>query len=343
MAEIVRQTTVARDGMHNAFTDLQYWQGNYWVGYRKGTSHASMDGEAVVAVSNDRQRFREVAHLKMPGDCRDPKLLPIDKNLMAAYFPSWPDGAHKRWTDEEGVVRRNLQQYISFTRNGYDWEPIKPILEPRNWLWRIRPHEGRYYGLIQNLTGDWSNGNKPHELNLAVSDDLLEWETIARIGEGLGLNESDIHFCPDGEAWIVSRTAKSDEKVGSYFAASTLPYDEWEVQPMYPIVHAPVFLHHEDSLYVAGRAPTRPENEVFRFCSRFALWCVERGKIEPVLHIPAVGDCSYPGMIKDPEGRICMSYYSQHAYKMGVIEPPADTEGDLKGSAADVYFLELDL
>ena len=48
MAAILRQVTVARDGMHNAFTDLQYWQGCYLVGYRKGASHVSMDGEAVV-------------------------------------------------------------------------------------------------------------------------------------------------------------------------------------------------------------------------------------------------------------------------------------------------------
>ena len=36
MANIQRLVTVTRDGMHNAFTDLIYWQGMYVVSYRKG-------------------------------------------------------------------------------------------------------------------------------------------------------------------------------------------------------------------------------------------------------------------------------------------------------------------
>jgi hypothetical protein len=67
------------------------------------------------------------------------------------------------------------------------------------------------------------------------------------------------------------------------------------------------------------------------------------------MRIPATGDCSYPGLIKDPEGRVCLSYYSQHAYHMGVVpmpfrlEPtPPHDHGQLLASD-DVYFAELDL
>lgn len=328
MAGIARQVTVARDGMHNAFTDLQYWQGCYWAGYRKGASHASMDGEAVVAVSADRARFREVARLHVRGDNRDPKLLPIDDNRMACYFPSWTDGAQ----------RRRLQHYITFSENGWSWDTPRPILPPRMWLWRVRRHDGRYYGLIQNLTGDWSGGNKPHNLDLAVSDDLLNWEVIARIGQGHGLNESDIHWRADGEAWIVARSVARPE--GSFFCAARPPYTDWEVTEMEPMVHAPVFLEHEGALYVAGRckAPTAG-NPVFPFHgSSLGLWRVQRGALEPVLHIPATGDCSYPGMLKDPEGRICLTYYSQHAYHLGVVPFP-----DATAMPDDVYFAEIEL
>ena len=93
MAHIMRQTTVARDGLHNAFTDLAHWQSNYWVAYRKGAGHISMDGAITIAVSANRQRFREVAQLHVPGDNRDPKLLPIDEQHLALYFPSWTHGA----------------------------------------------------------------------------------------------------------------------------------------------------------------------------------------------------------------------------------------------------------
>ncbi len=207
MAGIVRQVTVVRDGMHNGFTDVQYWQGCYWVSYRKGAGHMSMDGEAVVSVSADRTRFREVAHLHVPGDNRDPKLLPIDEGRMAAYFPSWTHGA----------AARELQGYITFSQNGFDWEVPRPILEANMWLWRIRPHEGRYYGLIENLTRMRPSGGLQHNLDLAVSDDLLSWETLCRIGtDELGLCESDIHWFDSGEvgeliAHLAAKQAGDDD------------------------------------------------------------------------------------------------------------------------------------
>ena len=328
MPRITRQVTVVRDGMHNAFTDLQYWQGCYWVGYRKGAGHVSTDARAVVAVSADRTRFCEVAHLRVPGDNRDPKLLPIDDNRMAMYFPSWT----------RGVAARDLQQYITFTTNGVDWQPPVPILDPKLWLWRIRRHAGRYVGLVQNLQGDWADGRMPHQLDLMVSDDLMTWTKVARVGEAAGLNESDIFWHDDGEAWIVSRSVVKRE--GSFFASAREPYVDWDVTEMTPMVHAPVFVHHEGELYVAGRCqPHTAGNPVFPWPgASVGLWRVTRGKLRPVLHIPAAGDCSYPGLLKDPEGRLCMTYYSQHAYVMGIERYPQDT-----AMPADVYFAEVEV
>lgn len=58
-------------GLHTAFTDRAWWQGLYWVSYPQGAGHVSADGEATLVVSADRERFREVAHLNVPGDNRD--------------------------------------------------------------------------------------------------------------------------------------------------------------------------------------------------------------------------------------------------------------------------------
>lgn len=279
-------------------------------------------------MSSDRTRFREVARLHVPGDNRDPKLLPINDHRMAAYFPSWT----------RGVGQRDLQQYITFTDNGFDWEKPVPILEPRMWLWRVRHYNGRYYGLIQNLQGDWDNNQKPHQLDLATSDDLLTWNIITRVGEEYGLNESDIFWHEDGEAWIVARSVM--KRGGSFFCSAPPPYTDWKVTELEPMVHAPIFLGHEGKLYVAGRCkPPSAGNPVFPFPGNsLGIWRVERGALEPVLHVPATGDCSYPGLIKDPEGRICLTYYSQHAYHMGLRNFPEGSE-----MPDDVYFAELDL
>ena len=102
-------------------------------------------------------------------------------------------------------------------------------------------------------------------------------------------------------------------------------------------------LEHEGEFYVAGRS--RPELEGihdFPCDHSLGLWKVGFGTVESVLRIPAMGDCSYPGLIKDPEGRICMSYYSQHAYYMGVFDSDAPFQ-NFNAAPDDVYFAELEL
>ncbi len=334
MARILRQSTVIRDGMHNGFTDLQFYQGAYWVGYRKGAAHESMDAHAVVSVSHDRYRFTEIATARVKGDVRDPKLFPVSDDQMALYFPSWSEGAGKIENNGKQSYKP-IQQYISFSPNGHDWDKPQPILEKNMWLWRIRKHDGKYYGLIQNLSGDWTDVGTSHQLDLATSDDLLNWRTIARVGDGL--NESDIYWHQNGEAWIISRTVRGEFSV---FASSNAPYTEWKTTDMKPMVHAPIMLEYAGNLYVAGRS--KPSSEGITDApysgASLSIWRVTRAALQPVLRIPAVGDCSYPGFIKDPEGRICLTYYSQHAYHLGVVNYQNGIS-----MPDDVFFAEIEL
>lgn len=328
MAGILRQVTVIRDGLHNGFTDLQVWQGCYWVSYRKGQGHTSMDGTATVAVSSDRTRFREVAHVHVRGDNRDPKLLPIDEDRCAMYFPSWTRGTG------QPDSKKHLRQFITFSDNGYTWEAPRVILSPQSWLWRIRRHEDRWYGLIYG-----------HGLDLAVSTDLLNWEPLAHLHDEA--NESDIVWHDNGEAWVLARHTNTS----SLLFTATPPYKDWTANQLPTMVHAPVMLFHDGSLYAAGRKNMQQEalnTWPFNWAS-LGIWRVSSTGLEPVLHVPATGDCSYPGLVKDPEGRICLTYYSKHAYHMGFATAPEgiaqdnDASGTTGRSANDVYFAELDL
>ncbi|NQU10483.1 hypothetical protein HQ590_06825 [bacterium] len=341
MARIHRQVTVVRDGMHNAFTDLAYWQGAYWVSYRKGTAHASIDGQMCLSVSVDRTRFRESAHLKAPGDNRDPKLVVIDDDHLALISPTWLGGYDKL----------DLQQYISFSNDGFTWERLQPILERGRWLWRVRRHDDLFYGLVQVI------GSDPRiHLELMTSRDLLHWDPLCVVGDGSQpLNESDIFWHPNGEAWIVARGLPQPERGDpgySWFACARAPYSKWELSKLDTVIHAPVMLEHAGCLYVTGRSHPDVDGETtFPYLSRVSLglWRVDRGQTTKILSIPATGDCSYPGLIKDPDGRICLSYYSQHAYHSGVIGMPFRLEpvephdqGQLL-TPDDVYFAELEL
>lgn len=341
MAKILRQVTVVRDGMHNGFTDLQFWQGCYWVSYRKAAEHVARDATAVVSVSSDRTRFREVAQLRVPGDNRDPKLLPISPERIALYWPSWTKGV-----PDAAAIR----QFIAFSSDGCQWDRPQMILAAGQWLWRVRRYDNRYYGLIQVIAEPDKGIGRTHRLELAVSDDLLNWQTLAQLGtDREGLSESDIFWHDNGEAWIVSRCGP-ESRFGrpiSYFCHAQPPYTDWQIAEMPVQIHAPIFLHHAGELYVAGRRNAVGEGDhtwPFR-PSSLGVWKVTRGAVEPVMRIPATGDCSYAGLIHDDDGRVCMSYYSMHAYEMGVIPRPARQTLDQfeKLGAADVYFAELEL
>jgi hypothetical protein len=344
MARIKRLVTVTRDGMHNAFTDMTYWKGLYVISYRKGAGHVSTDGQAIVAISSDRQRFTEVARVKINGDTRDPKLIPMTDGRLAMITPSWI----------EGVARRKLQQFISFSSDACTWTPPLPICDPDQWLWRVRVHDGLYYGLQYGaMPGRTLQRDEPERQHqLLTSRDLLTWTPVARIGPtDRSLGESDIAFQPDGEAWVVVRSNKGSGN--AFFASAKPPYKDWTVTELTARIHAPVILQLNGKHFVAGRARLS-DMQMSEFSqpgeSTTGVWLLEKGKVTPVLNLPSAGDCSYCGLITDPEGRICVSYYSQHAYAFG-CEPYAYRDGETPAgehhgellSKADIYFAEIEL
>lgn len=329
MASIKRQTTVVCDGYHNAFTDLAYWQGCYWTSYRKGSAHVSMDGEVCLSVSADRTRFREAARLKVPGDNRDPKLVAMNDGRLAMLFPSWVGG----------YAALHLQQFIAFSHDGFNWSEPLSILEPHWWLWRVVEYQGRYYGAAYTYR-DAETGGRRVRQRFMVSDDMLRWETLGQTGED-SLSESDFRFRPDGEVWMISRCSEPPT-APAHFCTSRPPYTEWETRPLDVMIHSPAMLEHDGALYVAGRRHAPQEGDAtfpFESAMSLGIWRVERNRALPVLRIPAGGDCAYPGFIKDPEGRICLTYYSQHATLMGL----ALAEHTAMLSRSEVYFAELEL
>jgi len=91
---------------------------------------------------------------------------------------------------------------------------------------------------------------------VAVSDDLLEWEIIARVGEEYSLNESDSYWRDDGEAWIVARSAT--KHFGSCFCSAPPPYTDWKVTELAPMVHAPSSCRLKESS--TSRVQPHPDN-----------------------------------------------------------------------------------
>ncbi|MEM1506890.1 MAG: sialidase family protein [Candidatus Bathyarchaeia archaeon] len=333
MTKIISHRTVVRDGWHNAFTDLCFWRGAYWLTYRRGSAHISRDGEIIVMRSEDLKRWRKTARLKTVGDDRDPKLCAVEDRLYV-YFGTWlpkPEG----WLDN---YYGPLISHVAFTDDGFNWSnPIQAY--GRNcWLWRVRYHNGVFYSAAYG----WSDPREKHRsfLDLLVSDDGLNWRKHSRIaGEEDKPNEADLLFQGDGELWCIARSGRSPDH--SLFYYSKPPYLEWGRIDLKITIHCPAFCKCGDKILVAGRrhmsAQWIPQDTPAGNTGIFVVKA--HGAVEPFFALPSCGDAAYPGLISCDRDRIIISYYSQHAYLGGVID------GDISAplNIADIYVAEIAL
>jgi len=339
LARILNHITVARDGMHNGFPTLAFWKGAYWIGFRKGERHGmTQASRGCLVVSTDRIRWQSAVEPSFTGGRGGIGPLPVSDSRMAGILAEQVD------LDSE---RRIFQQSISFTNDGYRWEEPVPIFPPNHAVFGIRRNEGLWYAMIYLLEGD------RREMFLTVSSDLINWETRSRIGQpDERINESDIWFQPDGEAWVIARTKRPGDH--AYFCTAKPPYTDWQFTDLKVRIHAPRIFSHKGELYVAGRClPSELGETSWPFGHSLCIWKLTRGQVEPVLRLPAVGDCAYCSVIEDPSGRLCMAYYSMHAYYLGVVPPfkavyPDGEPGNTQAAhhvacANDIYFAEIEL
>ncbi|RJS88747.1 exo-alpha-sialidase [Candidatus Bathyarchaeota archaeon] len=327
MVKILYQRTIIRNGWHNAFTDLCFWHGSYWLTFRRGSAHVSPDGGIVIMRSVDLLRWRQVAFLKTRGDDRDPKFCPT-ANRLYVYFGTWlprPEG----WPDERFGP---LVTHVSFTEDGAEWSRPIPAYKQNYWLWRVRYHDGIFYSPAYG----WDDPREKHKsfLDLLTSEDGLKWSKKCRIGEkDQQPDEADIWFQPDGELWCIARTTRNPDH--SLFYSSKPPYEEWECVDLKVTIHCPVFCQTNGRLYVAGRrridSPWIPQTVP---AGNTGIFIAEKGKVKPFLALPTYGDAAYPGLISPEPGKLLISYYSQHAYLSGVVY-------SCSSNVADIYIAEI--
>ena len=322
LVRIVWNRTIVRDGWHNAFTDLCYWRGFYWLTFRRGSAHVSPDGGIVIMRSCDLTRWFEVAYLKTIGDDRDPKFCPT-KDRLYVYFGTWmprPEG----WPDEHFGP---LVTHVCFTEDGVNWSMPVQAYRQNYWLWRVRFHKGSFYSAAYG----WDDPRKRYKsfLDLLRSDDGIRWEKLCRIGDVDDQpNEADILFHSDGEVWCIARTSRRPDH--SIFYYSKPPYEEWYGVDLKVTIHSPVFCVTKDGIYVAGRRrieePWIPQTTP---AGNTGIFMVERGKVKPLIALPSCGDAAYPGLILYKSKRLLISYYSQHAYISGVLPPRSPNSSDI--------------
>lgn len=290
-----------RGVQYSSFTDLIYYQNQFFCVFREGESHASPDGTIRVLRSVAGENWEPVAVLSCPGlDLRD------------AHLSEMPDGrlmmtggaAHYKPNESGRLTACDFQTFTAFSDNGIDWSQPRTVTDPGLWLWRLTWFRGTAYGIAY----------RPEEsIRLLATQDGLRYDSIgSALLDTMAPNEATIRFENDGRAYCLLRREGERTADGRYTRVSALlgksspPYQEWQWQDTGLYLGGPNFIKIGNGAWVAGgRTRIGPARMTLLHLD------VKSGVMKVLKHLPSGGDCSYPGMVWHND-MLWVSYYSTH-------------------------------
>ncbi len=300
--------TVYEDGRHNAFTDIRFFAGRYFVCFRSATSHGSLDGQIRVMASSDLDNFEQVALLSTVLDDRDPKLATYEGRLWVLGPTRTPDFPE----DLQSEARPYHFQSVAWsTSDGADWSP-GTILDPiHHRFWRPREHGGAMW-VATHVTNP-GEGREDY-VPLLRSTDMRRWEEVSVIHEGQRANETDIEFLADGTLVSFVRRERADG-AGTPFKTSRPPYTEWEQHDQPLDIRGPMLTRADGTLYVVGRYMEPSDDGLLRDTRLYRVgddWQLEELAILPAPDYAPErrGDNSYAGADYLGDGELLLSWYS---------------------------------
>ena len=348
MAQIKSIKKIYGDGRHNAFTDIEYWKGHYYVSFRNagGHVHPGDHGKILIIRSSDLSTWKLCKQISTKGDDRDPKLLNMGKELGVFFGSSLPKepGQFLIWknVDKESGEgsTREVQSYAAFTSAGTAWSSPCPIYEHNFWLWQVEHLQDFFYGTAYN--------HEKSITKLARSVNGRDWKTISVLSpNGIRCSEAGLWITEKERMYVVIRRGSSP----AFLAQSEPPYKKWKFTELNYTVQASIIRPVEDKLWVAGRAYSRQlplsmmtsklSQEKIEVLSHFgepftkisqdyctAIWQLIDNHLEPILVLPSIGDCAYPGLLVEKD-RVLMSYYSQHDIDKGPEPAPGEIPNEI--------------
>jgi len=281
---------------YNSFVDLTRFKDRWFCAFREGEHHVfGEDGEIRVIVSEDGSDWKSSALLSEDGvDLRDPKInVTPDGRLMLVIGGSVYDG--------KTLVSR--QPRVSFSNDGKEWSPLKPVLEIGDWLWRVTWFGDTAYGVSYLVEDpDWI-------VNLYKSGNGVDYEFVTRLDVPGSPNETTLRFTPEGE--MMARVRRENGNKNAWIGLSKqAPYTEWTWRDSGHQVGGPNFvIIPGGKMWASGRAYGEE--------TRTVLAGFTRDSYEPVITLPSGGDTSYPGLAWH-EGLLWMAYYSSHEGKASI-------------------------
>jgi lysophospholipase L1-like esterase len=325
---------------HNGFTDLTYFEGEFYVVFRSGVTHGTrglLGGRTIVLRSPDGIAWVREATLQVEAfvETRDPKFLHVGDRLMV-YAVS-----HELRGAAYGMI-----QY-GFERLGPGkWS--RPFECAPCTFWR--PRRWRDHYVMAGYDGKFDGeGNCHLEVNLFWSADGRHWNKASPIldlsREG---SETDL-LVEDDRLMAFSRT-KDESRDGMVIATYIPSENRWEAVPSGRLIHAPCVFKAGERTMVVGRYCSQSDErfrelradwnafnygaeseslhvdpariEAYHHGLRTGIFVMDGARPRLVMELLSGGDCGYPGVAQYGD-EILISDYSMHEYYPR-IERPGD-------------------
>lgn len=291
------------NGMHNAFTSIEQYKGNYYITFREGETHifdsnGNAEGKVRILSSADGKQWEALPLIGKEGiDLRDPK------------FSTMPDG--RLMIIVGGSIYRNRQlvgcePQVMFSEDGKEFTAPQPVVIEKganngfNWLWRVTWHEGTGYTISYGK----AEGGKV-EVSLLSTTDGIHYKHMQTFDIGGYPNEATIRFLPYGQMAVMLR--RDGDAPTGYWGLSHAPYTEWSWKEMEFRIGGPDFIVLDDKRIVAGG-----RTHLIASAPKTSLLIGKGdGRFSEVLTLPSGGDNSYPGFIT-VGNELWVCYYSSH-------------------------------
>ena len=294
---------------HNAFTDLEYFRGQWFCAFREGRGHVAGGdyGKVRIISSTDGESWESRALLAREGyDLRDAKLstTPDGRLLLNTWEYHVDDGDASRSTS------RSLT-WIS--DNGLQWDGPRQAGDTGYWLWQTAWHENTGYALGYH----WGDQDKTRLFKTSNGKDY-ELHLDHPRPPGDRSNEHAMVFDEDSStAWMLLRRDRSggDSGSGALVGISHPPFTDWNWSTLPYRMGGPSLIHLPDGQllacvrrYPAGGGSAWTE-----------LGFIQKSPVDytPLLRLPSGGDTSYAGMVLRGD-TLWISYYSSHESKTAI-------------------------
>lgn len=319
----VRQ--IYNDDNHNAFTDLCYFQGAYYLTFRNcpGGHMLFTTSRILIMRSPDGVDWEQVHAFNVPErDVRDPHFMVFNDKLFV-YSGTWlvdPDDPHN--TD-----MNTHQGYCVWSPDGTDWHGPTALEGTYGYyIWRTGAQGGYAYLNGRRIKDFATPRDRPErdtlvESWLLRSKDGITWTPHGLMQPTYG-DETAFLFEEDGSILAVAR---SGGRRAAQVCRSQPPYTTWTRTELDRYVGGPMLARWGDRYLVGGRKMIGDAEPVTTL-----YWLVDDQLVE-IAELPSGGDNSYPGFVACTPERGLLSYYSSHE------------GGDAGHAAAAIYLAELSL